>query len=76
MSAAIPIVVFANVFAMIAVLVFKRQTNIVGIILIVIAVITVIGAGAFGIVGFGLLIAAGIVALRYKIKPSEELAVK
>ena len=41
--------------------------------LIVLAVAVIIAGGYFGIVGFGLFLAAGIVALRYKPRPSMEL---
>jgi urocanate hydratase len=68
LAAAIPIGVFLNVFAMIAVFVFKDRFKMLGILLIVIAILTVIAFSAFGIVSFGMLIAAGIVALRYKRK--------
>jgi hypothetical protein len=71
MAIAIPIAIFLNVFAMITVFVFQNKTKVVGILLIVIAVISVISLGGFGIVSLGMLLAAGIVALMYKIKGEE-----
>lgn len=46
-----------------------KHTKIVGIISIIISVITLIAMGGFGIVGFALLLAGGIVSLAYKDKP-------
>jgi len=67
MAAAIPIAVILNVFAMIAVFVFKDRFKLVGILLIAIAILTLIAMSAFGIISLGMLLAAGIVALRYKV---------
>jgi len=45
-----------------------KQPKIVGYILFGLAVATIISAGAFGIIGFAILIAAGIAAVRWKEK--------
>jgi uncharacterized membrane protein len=45
-----------------------KQPKIVGYTLLVLAVSTLISAGAFGIIGFALLIPAGIVGIRWKEK--------
>jgi hypothetical protein len=57
--------------AMIVVFVFKDRLRLVGILLIVIAILTLIAMSAFGIVSLGMLLAAGIVALRYKLRKDE-----
>lgn len=46
-----------------------KHTKIVGIISIIFSVIIFFAMGGFGIVGFGLLLAGGIVAIAYKDKP-------
>ena len=46
-----------------------KKTKPLGWILIGISIATLISAGGFGIVGFAILIASGIAALRYKEKP-------
>jgi len=53
-----------------------KQVKIVGYLLLGLAVATLISAGGFGIIGFALLIAAGIAALRWKEKPRENLALE
>lgn len=45
-----------------------KQPKIVGYMLLILAVSTLISAGAFGIIGFALLIPAGIVGIRWKEK--------
>lgn len=45
-----------------------KQPKIVGYALLVLAVSTLISAGGFGIIGFALLIPAGIVGIRWKEK--------
>jgi hypothetical protein len=72
MAAAIPVGIFGSVIAMILVFVIKRLKAL-GIILIVLGVIVVIATGGFGIVGFAMFVAAGIVALRWKLRPAMEL---
>jgi hypothetical protein len=54
------------IIAIVVAFVVKEKTKIVGIILLVIAVATLIAIGFFGVIGFALLLAAGIVALRYR----------
>jgi hypothetical protein len=46
--------------------VIMDRTKIVGIILLPISFITLVLIGLFGVIGFALLLTAGIVALRYK----------
>jgi hypothetical protein len=58
---------------MVLVFVIKDRFKALGIVLIVLGIIIPIAPSGFGIVGFGMFIAAGIVALRYKPKPSMEL---
>ena len=58
---------------MVLVFVIKDRFKALGIVLIVIGIIILIVTSGFGIVGFGMFIATGIVALRYKPKPSMEL---
>jgi hypothetical protein len=72
MQVAIPVAVFLNVFAMIAVFVFKDGFKAVGILLIAIGVITAISISAYGIVALGMFVAAGIVALRYKSRQTTQ----
>ena len=52
-----------------------KNTKVVGGVILGLAVATLISSGLFGILGFGLLIASGIAALRYRnqidIKPSD-----
>ena len=43
-----------------------KQPKIVGYTLLVLAISTLISAGAFGIIGFALLLPAGIIAIRWK----------
>jgi hypothetical protein len=75
MTVAIPIAVFLNVFAMIAVFVFQNKVKVVGILLITIGIITVISMSAFGIISLGMFLAAGIVALRYKVARKEATSI-
>jgi putative membrane protein len=51
-----------------------KQAKYAGYSLIVLAIVTLISAGGFGIIGFALLIAGGIAALRWKEKPKENSA--
>jgi hypothetical protein len=60
------IAVVLYIIALIIAFVIKERTKIVGIVLLVIAVATLILIGFFGVIGFALLLTAGIVALRYK----------
>jgi hypothetical protein len=46
--------------------VIRDRTKIVGIVLLPISFITLVLTGFFGVIGFALLLTAGIVALRYK----------
>ena len=73
MSVAIPVGIFGSVAAMVLVFVIKNRYKPLGIILIVLGVVVVVATGGFGIVGFAMFVVAGIVALRYKPKPSMEL---
>lgn len=43
-----------------------KKTKIIGVIMLGLAVATLIASGWFGIIGFGLLIASGIAALRHR----------
>ena len=47
----------------------KWRTKIVGTSLIIIAIVTLIAISFYGVIGFALLLPAGIVALRYKSPP-------
>ena len=73
MSVAIPVGIFSSIAAMVLAFVIKDRFKPLGIILIVLGVIVVIATGWFGIVGFAMFVVAGIVAIRYKSKPSMEL---
>jgi hypothetical protein len=66
LSAAIPISVFASIASIVLVFVIKQKLKALGIILIILGVIIVIATSAYGIVGFVLLIVAGVLALRAK----------
>jgi glucan phosphoethanolaminetransferase (alkaline phosphatase superfamily) len=72
-TVAIPVSVIASMIGMVLVFVIKDRFKALGIVLIVIGIIILIVTSGFGIVGFGMFIATGIVALRYKPKPSMEL---
>ena len=54
------------IVALVIAFVIKQKTKIIGIVLLLIAVATLILIGLFGVIGFALLLTAGIVALRYK----------
>ena len=66
LSAAIPIAVFASIASIVLVFVIKQKLKALGIILIILGVIIVIATSAYGIVGFVLLVVAGVLALRAK----------
>ena len=51
-----------------------KQVKMTGYILLVLGVATLISAGGFGIIGFALLIAGGVAALRWKEKPKSNTA--
>lgn len=57
------------IVALVIAFVIKEKTKIVGIILIILSVVTLILIGGFGVIGFALLLTAGIVALRYRKPP-------
>ena len=46
-----------------------EKTKLVGIFLILLSFATLISAGGFGILGFALLLSAGIIAIKWKKKP-------
>ena len=62
--------VFLYIIAIIVPFALKK-TKIVAYILFVLAISTLISAGGFGIIGFAILIAAGIAAIRWKEKRIE-----
>jgi glucan phosphoethanolaminetransferase (alkaline phosphatase superfamily) len=68
MAVAIAVAILLNIFAMMAVFVFKNRLKVIGTVLIVVGVISLISIGFFGVVSFGMLLAARIVAFRYKNK--------
>jgi hypothetical protein len=72
-SAAAGVTIVLYIAALVLAFAIKQRTKIVGISLILIAIITVIATSLFGVIGFALLLPAGIVALKYKhdvTKPS------
>lgn len=48
-----------------------NKVKTVGVLLIVISFVTLISAGLFGVIGFALLLPAGIIAVRWKEKSSQ-----
>lgn len=68
-SAAAGVTIVLYIAALVLAFTIKQRTKIVGISLILIAIITVIATSLFGVIGFALLLPAGIVALRYKQSP-------
>jgi len=65
-SAGVGISIFVLIVALILAFVIKERTKIVGISLIIIAFVTLISMGFYGIIPLALLLPAGIVAIRYK----------
>lgn len=61
------VVTVAGIIGMVIVFAMK-QTKVVGIVLIIVSLTVLIGTGLFGIIGFALLLAGGVAALRYKSK--------
>ena len=51
--------------------IIKQRLKVLGIILIALGVIVFVASGNFGIVGFVLLVVAGVLAIRDKPKPME-----
>jgi hypothetical protein len=68
-SAAAGVTIVLYIAALVLAFTIKQRTKIVGISLILIAIITVIATSLFGVIGFALLLPAGIVAFRYKQSP-------
>jgi Protein of unknown function (DUF4064) len=65
-STGVGVSIFVLIVALVLAFAIKQRTKIVGISLIIIAVVTFIAIGLFGIIPFALLLPAGISALRYK----------
>ena len=73
----VPLVIILEIVALVLVFVAtkRQQVKIIGVLLIITSVVVLIATSWYGILPFALLLPAGIIAVRYKQKESEDSTV-